>query len=159
LMSNGDSADDLIFTNLVTLADEDAAAPLASMIADLIRQNVERDETKALTITSLEFTATIVATDLDSSVTLQFRGAEGLLVRAGSTGTGPDVTSVTIRADSNSILDLARLSLFGPTGIPILWNKIGASVLRRVIRREIRIEPAGRHLSELTRLLTVMSVA
>ena len=80
-------------------------------------------------------------------------------MRAGSTGTDPDVTSVTIRADSNSILDLARLSLIGRTGIPILWNKIGASVLRRVIRREIRIEPAGRHLSELTRLLTVMSVA
>ena len=145
-------------TDLITLADGDADNPLASMIADLVRQNVERDQSNAPIITSLQFVVTIVATDLDSSVTLEFRGAEGLLVRAGYSSTGPNVASVTIRADSDSILDLARLSLIGSTGIPVLWNRIGASVLRRLVRGEIAIEPAGRHLGKLTRLLKVMSV-
>ena len=146
-------------TDLITLTNGDADNPLASMIADLVRQNVDRDESNALTITSLQFVVTIVATDLDSSVTLEFRGAEGLLVRAGTPSAGPNVASVTIRADSDSILDLARLSLIGRTGIPIIWNRIGASVLRRLIRGEIAIESAGRHLGKLTRLLKVMSVA
>jgi len=145
--------------DLITLADGDVDNPLASMIADLIRQNVERDPSNAFSITSLEFMVTIVATDLDSSVTLEFRGAEGLLVRAGTFCAGSDVASVTIRADSDSILDLARLSLIGRTGIPVLWNSVGASVLRRLVRGEIAIEPAGRHLGKLIRLLRVMSVA
>lgn len=129
------------------------------MIADLVRQNVERDQSKALRIASLEFVVTIVATDLDSSVTLEFRGADGLLVRAEPADGNSEATLVTIRADSDSVLDLARLSLIGRTGIPVLWNRIGASVLRRLIRGQIAIEPAGRHLGKLTRLLSVMSVA
>ena len=146
-------------TDLVTLADKAADNPLASMIADLVRQNVEHDQSKALSITSLEFLVTIVATDLDSSVTLEFHGADGLLVRAGPAEGNSQDASVTIRADSDSVLDLARLSLIGRTGIPIIWNRLGASVLRRLIRREIEIEPAGRHLGKLTRLLKVLSVA
>ena len=146
-------------TSLVTLSDKDADNPLASIIADLVRQNLEHEPSKALTITSLEFLVTIVATDLDSSVTLEFRGAEGLLVRAGLAEDDFEGASAVIRADSNGILDLARLSLLGRTGLPIVWNRIGVSVLRRLIRGEIAIEPAGRHLGKLTRLLNVISVA
>ena len=146
-------------SDLVTLADKDADNPLASLIADLVRQNVERDPSKALTLTALEFLVTIVATDLDSSVTLEFRGAKGLLVRTGPTEADYERASAVIRADSNGILDLARLSLLGRTGIPIVWNRIGALVVRHLIRGEIAIEPAGCHLGKLTRLLNVMSVA
>ena len=148
-----------MFTKLVTLSDEDADNPLASMIADLVRQNAARESSKALSVTSLEFVVTIVATDLDSSVTLNFRGTEGLLVRSGPADPGSNGASVTIRADSQGILDLARLSLIGRSGIPIVWNRVGASILRRLIRRKIQIEPAGRHLGKLARLLSVMSVA
>ena len=145
--------------DLVTLSDKDADNPLASLIADLVRQNVERDPSKALTLTALEFLVTIVATDLDSSVTLEFRGAEGLLLRVGPAQADYEGASAVIRADSNGILDLARLSLLGRTGLPIIWNRIGALVLLHLIRGEIAIEPAGRHLGKLTRLLNVMSVA
>ncbi|MBU8914070.1 MAG: hypothetical protein KOO61_08615 [Spirochaetales bacterium] len=148
-----------MLSSLVTLADKDASNPLASLIADLVRQNVERDPSKALTITALEFLVTIVATDLDSSVTMEFRGAEGLTVRAEPTRGHFEGASAVIRADSNGILDLARMSLLGRTGLPVVWNRIGALVLRRLIRGEIAIEPAGRHLGKLARLLNVMSVA
>jgi len=145
--------------DLVTLSDKDADNSLVSLIADLVRQNVEHDPSKALTLTALEFLVTIVATDLDSSVTLEFRGTEGLLVRAGPAEGNFEGASAVIRADSNGILDLARLSLLVRTGLPIVWNRIGASVLRRLIRGEIAIERGGRHLGKLTRLLNVISVA
>jgi hypothetical protein len=149
-------------TNLVRLADDAFDDPLAAMISNLVSQNVARDETKSAALRSLQFIATLVATDLESAVSLEFTGEDGLVVHSGDIGNSngnADVPTVTIRADSNGILDLARLSLLGGTGIPILWDQVGSSIVRRFIRKEIRIRPLIRHLGKLTALMKVISVA
>jgi len=141
----------------VQLSPEAAESPLASMVADLIGQNVAANPHKAEALHSLEFGVAIHASDLDESVTLHFRGPHGLLVD----GVRDDshVPAVVITAESSGILDLARLSLVGKSGIPILWNSVGASVARRVLAGKIRIKPVLPYLGKLTRLLKVISVA
>ena len=66
---------------------------------------------------------------------------------------------VTITADSESILDLARLSIHRLTGLPVLWDQMGRSFLQRICQKRVRIVPFGRHLGKLSRLLAVMSVS
>jgi hypothetical protein len=148
-------------SNLITLAEGATDDPLAAMIFDLVAQNIADNQPKSAALTSLRLIATIVATDLESVVSLEFRGNDGLLVHSGylarTTGNA-NTPAVTIRADCNGILDLARLSLLRGTGIPILWDEVGSSVARRFIRRQIQVRPLIRHLGKLTGLMQVISV-
>ena len=145
--------------DLVRLAASAAEAPLASMIADLVRQNIAGNRRKTRSLLALHLHVTLVAIDIGSAATLLFAGAKGLIVTDGESVPRDGQPSVTIRADSATILDLARLSLLGRTGIPVLWDEVGTMIFLRLIRGEIRIIPAGRHLGRIMRMLQVMSVA
>lgn len=142
-------------TELITIAAGSEENSLAVLIAELIRQNVERHPARKAHLVRLVLAATICATDLETRVTLVFNGHRGLVLH----GESPVAPHVTIVADSESILDLARLSIHGPTGFPVLWDALGFSVVRRVLRKRVQIRPMGRHLGKLTRLLAILSVS
>ena len=145
--------------DLVALDHRSKDHPLSVMIADLIRQNVEQNTTKSGALSALHLTALIVATDIESAVRLQFRGADGLLVHDGHHDFDESGPTVTIRAVSDTILELARLSLIGGSGVPVLWDATGFSVLKQFLAGELTIRPLLRHIGRLTRLLRVISVA
>jgi hypothetical protein len=145
----------VISTERVRLAESSRDNPLALLVADLIRQNLEANPEKVAVMEALHLVITIRAHDLDAEVTLVFAGPRGLDVHHEA----PVAPQVTIHADSESILDLARLSVHRGTGLPVLWDDLGRSIVQRLLRGTMRITPFGRHLGKLTRLLNVMSVA
>ena len=142
----------------VTLHQDAAGHPLATMVARLVGENLKRDSSKIAALTRLDFTAVLVATDLDETVTLEFKGPAGLVVHSGHAGDETTGPTVCIHAETEAILDLARLTLIGRTGVPVLWNPTGAAVVRRFFSGTLTIRPLVRNIGRLLRLLTVISV-
>jgi hypothetical protein len=123
---------------------------LASMVADLIEQNLARDPTRrALLRPSV---AVLHAPDADVTVYLRIeRGG----VRVGD-GDVPDA-HLRIRSDSGRLLDLTTAPL--RAGLPDPLQPEGRAIVGDLVRRRIRIRGLLRHPVRLARLTKLLSVA
>jgi hypothetical protein len=135
----------------ITLDDGAAENGLASMVAGLLEANVGSSPYKARVFSRMKGAVGLVATDAEVSLTLVFdRGRcvvhDGLLEGA----------VATVRADSDSIIELSNVRLVG--GLPWLFDPTGRSVAGKVLRKAIRIHGLLRHPVTLTRLAIVLSV-
>lgn len=123
---------------------------LASMVADLIEQNLARDPTRmALLRRSV---AVLDAPDADVTVFLRIE-RDG--VRVGD-GDVPDA-HLRIRSDSGRLLDLTIAPLRG--GFPDPLRPEGRAIVGDLLRRRIRIRGLLRHPLRLMRLTKLLSVA
>ena len=123
---------------------------LASMVADLIGQNLARDPTRR---TLLRPTVAVLdAPDADVTVFLRIGRDD---VRVGD-GDVPDA-HVRIRSDSGRLLDLTTAPL--RFGFPDLLTAEGRSIVRDLLLRRIRIRGLLRHPLRLARLTMLLSVA
>ena len=123
---------------------------LASMVAELIEQNLSRDpDRRALLRRSV-----VVLDAPDADVTVFLRIAPGE-VRVGD-GDVPDA-HLSIRADSGRLLDLttARLRF----GLPDVLPHEGSTIVRDLLGRRVRIRGMLRHPLRLARLTKLLSVA
>lgn len=124
---------------------------LANMVAELLRVNIESSPHKRAVFSRMKGPVGLWATDAEVKVTLAFdRGR--CVVHDGI----PEGTAVTVRADSDSILELSNVRLVG--GLPFYFDRAGRAVLSKVLRRVIRIRGLLRHPVTLTRLGIVLSV-
>ena len=87
---------------------------LASMLAGLVRQNLEAKPHKEGDFNALTGVVSIVADDAEVSLTLRFEGGK-LTIHDGIVG----IPDVTIRGSSDIILALSNLPLTTPLGLPI----------------------------------------
>ena len=123
---------------------------LASMVADLIEQNLARDPTRtALLRWSV---AVLDAPDADVTVFLRIE-RDG--VRVGN-GDVPDA-HLRIRSDSGRLLDLTTVPL--RAGLPDPLRPEGRAIIGDLLRRRIRIRGLLRHPLRLVRLTKLLSVA
>jgi hypothetical protein len=123
---------------------------LASMVADLIEQNLARDPTR----TALLRPSVAVLDAPDADVTIFLRiDRDG--VRVGD-GDVPDA-HLRIRSDSGRLLDLTTVPLRG--GLPDLLRPEGRAIAGDLLRRRIRIRGLLRHPFRLVRLTKLLSVA
>jgi hypothetical protein len=123
---------------------------LASMVAQLIEQNLARDPTRrALLHPSV---AVLVATDADVTVFLRIE-RDGMRVGDGDV---PDA-HLRIRADSERLLDLTSAPL--RSGLPDLLTPEGRAIAWDLLRRRIRIRGMVLHATRLVRLTKLLSVA
>jgi hypothetical protein len=123
---------------------------LASMVADLIEQNLARDPgRRALLVPTV---AVLDAPDADVTVFLRIRRDD---VRVGD-GDVPDA-HVRIRSDSGRLLDLTTAPL--RFGLPDALSPEGRAIVRDVLQRRIRIRGLLRHPLRLARLTKLLSVA
>lgn len=123
---------------------------LASMVADLIEQNLARDPTRrALLRPSV---AVLDAPDADVTVYLRIeRGG----VRVGD-GDVPDA-HLRIRSDSGRLLDLTTVPL--RAGLPDPLRPEGRAIVGDLLRRRVRIRGLLRHPLRFVRLTKLLSVA
>jgi hypothetical protein len=123
---------------------------LASMVADLIEQNLARDPARR---TLLRPTVAVLdAPDADVTVFLRIGRDE---VRVGD-GDVPDA-HVRIRSDSGRLLDLTTAPL--RFGLPDLLTAEGRAIVKDLLLRRIRIRGLLRHTLRLARLTKLLSVA
>jgi hypothetical protein len=126
-------------------------AGLASMLADLVRLNLARDPRKRADFARLDAAVLIEARDAEVAVTLEFSQGS-LTVHAGST----PAPRVSISADSETILELARLKIV--LGLPMVFGGQGRALLRKLIDGTLRISPLRGNLGMLLRLTRLLSV-
>jgi hypothetical protein len=123
---------------------------LASMVAELIEQNLARDpERRALLRPSV-----VVLDAPDADVTVFLRIAPGE-VRVGD-GDVPDA-HLSIRADSGRLLDLTTAPL--RFGLPDPFSAEGRAIGGDLLGRRLRIRGLLRHPLRLARLTKLLSVA
>ena len=123
---------------------------LASMVAELIEQNLARDPARR---TLLRPTVAVLdAPDADVTVFVQIRRDD---VRVGD-GYVPDA-HVRIRSDSGRLLDLTTAPL--RFGLPDPLTAEGRAIVWNLLLRRIRIRGLLRHPLRIARLTKLLSVA
>jgi hypothetical protein len=123
---------------------------LASMVADLIEQNLARDPTRTALLR--RSVAVLDAPDADVTVFLRIE-RDG--VRVGD-GDVPDA-HLRIRSDSGRLLDLTTAPL--RAGLPDPLRPEGRAIVGDLLRGRIRIRGLLRHPLRLARLTKLLSVA
>jgi hypothetical protein len=129
----------------------------ASMIADLVRQNLESKPHKRRDFDALDGTVALVADDADVALTLAFARGH-LTVHDGIKG----VPDVTVRGTADAIMSLSNMPLIRPLGLPVPTDRPSFDVvwdlLRATRKGELRIYGMLGNFGLLSRLTRVMSV-
>lgn len=136
----------------VVILDEGAKdVGLAEMLSNLLRQNLEQNSQKLSSFEALHSNVVIVARDIDITVTLAFRKGE-LTIYNGIVGK----TDLMIIADHDAILDLSLINIF--LGLPNYFDKVGRSILKKLLLGKLKIEGLLKHPLQLTHLTKIFSV-
>jgi hypothetical protein len=131
----------------VTYADPEPSG-LASMLGQLIEQNLARDPSRRRLLRPA--VATIHSTDAEVTVRLRFTGDGVELANGGSAR-----AAVQVRADSAALLDLAASPLL--FGFPSPLDARGRGLLFGVASRKVRVRGLVRHLPSVRRLTMLIS--
>ena len=123
---------------------------LASMVGELIDQNLERDPTRLRLLRSSS--ATITVPDAGVAITVRTRPGE-VEIRD---GVDPGA-QLAITADSERLLSLTSAPL--RFGLPDVFDARGRAVLRDVVSGRVRIRGMVAHPRRLARLSSLLSVA
>jgi len=138
---------------------------LASMLADLVRQNLEAKPHKVADFDALEGTVAIVADDAEVCLTMRFvRGGKGmgnrLTIHDGIVG----IPDVAIRGTSDVIIAMSNTPLTTPFGLPFPspWDKEGVANFKAMLAaskaKQFEMHGALLHPGLVMRLTRVMSV-
>lgn len=131
----------------------------ATMLADLVRQNLEAKPHKTKDFDRIHANIAIVAEDAEVALTLAFDGGR-LLVHDGI----HQVPDVTVRGSSDIIMALSNVPLTTPLALPFARraDKEGRETMRGVVAamRDGSFKAHGMllHMGAMMRLTRVMSV-
>jgi SCP-2 sterol transfer family len=126
---------------------------LATMVASLIRQNLEDNPRKRADFAKLRGRVAVVAEDVLVAMTLDFQG-DKLVVHHGIVGM-PDVT---VRAQSDDIVQLSLVELTGRFALPNLRGEQMRQVVQKSRAGSIQVYGALAHPGLMLRLTRLMSV-
>jgi len=136
---------------------------LATMLADLVRQNLEAKPHKTADFFALAGSVAriaIVAVDVDVALTLSFEPGGKLTVHDGIVG----IPDVTVRGPSEAIMALSNLPLATPLGLPIPRRgdheaaRAVGTVLRAIRQSKLHTYGLLFHPILVARLTRVMSI-
>lgn len=141
----------------ITLAPGAENNAFASMLADLVRQNLESKPHKKRDFDALAGTVALVADDADVALTLEFsRGS--LVLHDGIKG----VPDVAVRGTSDAIMALSNMPLTKPLALPVPTDRASLDTLKDMVKAtrsgDLRIYGMLRHMALMSRLTRVMSV-
>ncbi len=133
----------------------------ASMLADLVRQNLESKPHKKKDFVALArgrgASIALVADDAEVAITLAFEGGR-LVVHDGIKG----VPDVAVRGSADSIMAMSNIPLTRPLALPIPTDRSALDVLVSMARAtrsgELKVLGMLGNLGVLSRLTRVMSV-
>ncbi len=133
----------------------------ATMLADLVRQNLESKPHKVKDFDALAkgrgATIALVADDAEVALTLEFSGGR-LVLHDGIKG----VPDVAVRGTADQIMALSNVPLTRPLALPIPTDRSALDVMVSMIRAtrsgELKVLGMIGNLGVLSRLTRVMSV-
>lgn len=133
----------------------------ATMLGDLVRQNLASKAHKRKDFDALAGSVALVADDADVALTLEFQrdGDRGkLIIHDGIRGM-PDVT---VRGTADMIMALSNMPLTRPLALPLPTDRPALDVVLGMVRAtragELRIHGLVGNMGLLSRLTRVMSV-
>jgi hypothetical protein len=135
----------------IIILPEACESGLPVMLADLIRQNLEKRPDKIRPFESLDAKVLIEISDIQISAGLEFR--RGKLTLSRSLSGKPDLHILT---DSATILDLCLLKI--KLGLPYFFDKNGFKILKKILSGEIVIRGLLKNFSVLINLTKVISI-
>lgn len=135
----------------IVLHDDAEENGLASMIADLMRENLADSPYKTKVFSLMKGIVTLEATDAEVRTTLSFD--RGRCVINDGVPRMPDLWVVT---DSESILELSLIRIV--KGLPYYFDETGKALVKKMISREVHVEGAALHPILLTQLTIALSV-
>jgi hypothetical protein len=124
---------------------------LAEMLFNLLRQNLEQKPQKVSSFEALDSNVVMVARDIDITVTLAFKRGE-LKIYDGVFGDA----DLKIIADHDAILELSLINI--RMGLPNYFDRIGRTILKKVLLGNLKIEGMLRHPLQLIHLTKIFSV-
>jgi hypothetical protein len=124
---------------------------LAEIVFHLICQNLKRKTHRLRCFRALNSNVTIIARDIDITVTLMFEKGK-LTIYNGIVGK----TDLKIIADHDAILGLCLLNIC--MGLPNYFGRNGRDVLKKLLLGTLKIEGLFKHPYQLTHLTKIFSV-
>lgn len=129
-------------------------SPFASMMVQLLRQNVLDHASKRADFERMRGRVALLAEDLDAAVTLCFDRGK-LSVHRGVRGL-PDVA---LRGTAEALVDLSRMPMDARLpGLPDLRSEVARAVFRAFRQRRLRLLGAAGHPALTLRLSRVLSI-
>ncbi len=122
------------------------------MLGGLILANIQAHPGKLADFDALAARVGVAVTDIDESVTLDFRSGR-LQV---SNGLKRDRT-ITIRTDADTVMSLSNLSI-GPLGMPIYVNSVGRDIVAKLVTGRLKIDGMLANIPTLNRVTRIFSV-
>lgn len=136
----------------VILLDEGAReVGLAEMMFHLIRQNLEQKPQRQSNFNALHSNVVIVARDIDVTIALVFKKGE-LTIYKGIVGK----PELKIIADHDAILELSLINI--RMGLPNYFDRIGRTILKKLLLGDLKIEGMLNHPLQLIHLTKIFSV-
>jgi hypothetical protein len=132
---------------------------LATMLAELVRQNLEAKPHKVSDFRAMEGAVGLVADDADVALTLRFARGK-LVIHDGIVG----IPDVTVRGDADTIMALSNMPLSTALALPIPargdaeGSKVASDVLSAMVQGRFRAYGALFHMPLMLHLTRVMSV-
>jgi hypothetical protein len=142
------------------LAEDAQENGLATMLAELIRQNIEAKPQKKRDFATIGATVSIVADDADVALTLCFERGGHLTIHDGIVG----IPDVTIRGPSDVIMALSNVPLATPLGLPIPHPRdreavrAVATVVRAMREGTLHVYGMALHPILVMKLTRIMSI-
>ena len=145
----------------ITLAPGAENNAFASMLCDLVKQNLESKPHKAKDFHALArgrgATIALDADDAEVALTLEFRDGK-LVLHDGIKG----VPDVAVRGSADSIMAMSNIPLTRPLALPIPTDRTSLDVLVTMVKAtrtgELKVHGMIGNLGVLSRLTRVMSV-
>jgi hypothetical protein len=129
----------------------------ASMLADLLKQNLDSKPHKRVDFDALDGTVALVVDDSDLAITLAFKRGR-LTVYDGIKG----VPDVAVRGTAEAIMGMSNIPLTRPLALPLPLDRAALDVMREMVRAmrsgQLKVHGMFGHLGLLSRLTRVMSV-
>ena len=129
-------------------------SPFASMMVQLLRQNLLDHKSKLADFERMRGRVTLVAEDIDAAVTLRFEQGK-LCVHPGVHG----IPDLVLRGTTDALVDLSRMPPDARlTFLPDLRSDVAKAVLRAFREKRLRVLGAAAHPLLMLRLSHVLSI-
>lgn len=135
----------------IELSREARGNGFAEMLSQLLSQNMQNNGKRTKAFQGINGKVSLEAPDIEERVSLDFQG-DTLKV---SLGLSEDAL-LSIRADSISILNLARVKIC--LGLPWFFDRVGLEILGKILTGKVRVKGLFSHPLVLIRLTKVFSV-
>lgn len=139
-------------TKEISVINDASDVGLATILTDLIRQNLEQDPRKREVVHTLNERILLEVLDLPARVVLEFR--RGKIVITLNFIPSPDLHIAT---DSATLLDLCQIKF--RLGLPILLDVNGRKVMKKLLNGKLIVRDLWSHRGTVIKLMKLFSVA